>query len=470
MSDHLLDQRLEDRFFKALLGHKRLMALISETLTADNFSSTIKHNLYKVLVQHYTQYNTIPTVDILLLETEELLGSESVVGIERYLYKLGRMELPEWEWILSKISKWVSEIRTRKAIYEASIALDEARDIDEIQTQLADQLRMPGILEEGKVHHLDLTSREIYDIAKQENQLVTPTRIYALDEDIRGLYRKELMVIMSPLNVGKSWAVVHLAQAALMSGCKVLYHTLEMSKARVLTRLIQAISGATTAIAADQLARSVNNWDDEFIDRTVTSKIPTLLDVNYISTQLGIINKWGGVFQCKEYSSGEASIADIERDARMFDLQVGHPPDLHLVDALTDINPGNTRFEKRHSLANITRSLRAMAKTHNMSVVVAHQANRESIDAELVTVKHTGEALAIMQTADIGITLNQTNMEYQAGLMRLHLARVRSSEKWCTYQLWNNLDIGQFCQLSRKLENDGTTQELPHGRFRRRTN
>ena len=58
-----------------------------------------------------------------------------------------------------------------------------------------------------------------------------------------------------------------------------------------------------------------------------------------------------------------------------------------------------------------------------------------------------------MQVADTGISLNQSKAEHQLGKMRISVMRARNQQKWGIMEIWQNLDIGQFCQASKKLEN-----------------
>lgn len=454
----LLDQSIEDRFIKALLSYERMIQLVQNAFEPENFSTTIKHKLYSTIIWHYSEYKAIPEKDILLIEIKELHGQQNVILVQRYLDKIEEIPIPEWNWIITKLDQWVKTIRLHKALYEAADALKKG-DLISAQSQILTTIRTSGLVAPAAKNDIDLSLGEIQDIVENDNMLVCPTRIYALDQVIQGLFRKELLIVLAPLNVGKSFAIIHLAVSALLNGKHVLYLTLEMSKDRVMQRIIQNVSGAVSHRHQDEFSREVEVWSDDWQTKELI-KVPSLLNIKTMSKHLNILNRFGGTLSLKEYASGTCTLADIEREINTFDAVFNKPPDVLLVDGLLDIkNGGGTDRQRQSGLSDIAKTLRRFASEYNCSVVTTHQSNREGISAEIVGAEHSGQAIEIMQTADTAITLNQTRAEAALGLLRVFIARARNQKKWQMFEVFQNLDIGQFACASQQIEMDNNEQE-----------
>lgn len=465
----LLDLAIEDRFLRALIGYPRLTLLVKDHIGEAQFSTVHKARLYRAILFYYSHYCEIPSdgrlkehkeipPDILKVTVEEMFRGEQSLLITQVLERVVSLPLPEWHWIVSKIDEYVFSIRLQKSMFEAS-GLLKAGNLRASQDALVAAIRGGGLVRSKSSDDLDLSSERLVELAYDEGMFCTPTRIYALDEDIKGLYRKELFVIMSPTNVGKSWSMVHLAASSLISGKFVLYFTLEMSKDRVLQRILQNISGAVRP-RAEEVSRAVEVWDEDWEDKE-EMKVRSLLDVKLTSQQLEILRGFKGRLSISQYASGSIAVDTLEKDIERFDVTFGKLPDVVLVDGLMDLKNvvSSDSSSYRIGLGTATRDMRRLACDYQCAMVATHQSNRASLNAESVGLEHTGESLAIMQIADAAASLQQTKEEYSLDILRMKLIRHRSQRKWGTYKIWQNLDLGQFCQHSEKVEETSTKKK-----------
>lgn len=447
----LLDQNIEDRFIKALLSYPQMAKLVDGHLEPENFSTKLKHNIYIQVLWYAREYESLPTDDILLIIIQEVYGNKQTTLVKRYLAKLEELPVPEWSWIISKLDKWVQTIKLHKTLFEAADRLKEG-NLEAAQERILTTLKNAGLERPAVKNDLSLTAEEIQDMVEDENLFCAPTRIYALDDIIKGLFRKELMIVMAPMNVGKSFACVHLAVSALISGKHVLYLTLEMQKERVMQRIFQNISGTIKNHRPDELEKEIERWNDDWTGKELI-KVKSLLNITKVAKHLKTLERYGGNLSCKYYASGTCGTQDIEREIMLFDAHFGKPPDLLIVDGLLDIkNRGGIDDRKRQAgLGEITKELRRFASDNNCAVVTTHQANRSGLTADIVGAEHTGEALAVMQIADTALSLNQTRQEALLGKMRIHILRARNQKKWQMVEVWQNLNIGQFAQASKLM-------------------
>lgn len=448
----LLDQQLEDRFFKALLSYDKLIDLADGQLDAESFSTSQKANLFKAICFYHKEFGGLPKEDLLLLTIEEMFSTEQVALARRYLSKLEEVPVPDWEWIINRIDRVVKSIRLHKALFEGAEQLKEG-NLEQAEDRVLRTIRSAGLHAPGSRDSLDLDNEEIYQIIAEEGQIATFWRIPALDRITKGVLKQQLLVIMAPLNVGKTWAVQHLCHWALMGGpnippCRVLYLTLETTKPVVYKRIFQMITGLLDPRHQDDFRRESEVWVDKWSKKEVVTA-ETLFNISLVSRKLKYLRGKGGFLKLEYYPAGECGIKEVEHQIMLFDAVHGKPPDMVIIDGLTDMKLDVNPRETRHGFATLAKSLRSIAHKYNLAMVTTHQGNRESLSAEVVGVEHTGEALAIMQTADTAISLNQTFAEYLESKMRVFIMRARGARKWIEIEMWQNLAMGQFHQASR---------------------
>ena len=450
----LLDQDIEDRYFRSLMAHPKLGELTFNQLKPEHFSTTHKAKLFSALRFYWENYDDIPSRDILEITLEELYDDNSVMIIKRLLVRLDKLPIPEWKWILSKLDIYIKTIKLRKALFESSKLL-EADAFEEAQDKIVEVVRSVGLLDSGVPNDLLLTKSDIFELAETEDLFIAPTRIYALDDVLYGFFRKEVFVLMAPLNVGKSWFMLNSAVSMLLSGKKVLYFTLEMARERVLERFLRMISGTVKPITGHELKRVIKLWKDAGVDEEKEDyEAPSLLNTKKVFGHLQVLKKFGGIFVVKEYPSGEAKVADIEKDINLFVATHGVPPDIVFIDGLTDMYHTISSDENRQriGMTSTIKKLRRLAKEENCGIVISHQANRAGLKANIVGVEHTSEALGIMQVADTAVSLSQSKEENRDQKIRAFIMRSRNTAKWQAVRIYQNLDIGQFCLASHKID------------------
>ena len=449
------DPGLEDRFLKGCLGYPKLLGLCQDKLSKESFSTRIKSDLYAFLCWFYKEFdNTLPTRDILIYSLGESFDKARVALMEGYLNKLDKIPLPTWEWLLPNMDEQIRLISLNKALYNASIHVAN-KDYEKARDAVLEPIRQAGLLRGELSNDLLIGKDEIIRMGEETNALCCPTRIHALDDIIGGLQRKESMMIMAPLNVGKSWAIIHLAISALMSGRYVLYLTLEMTKDRVLQRILQNVTGASRS--TDKMTKTVEMWDAEFLHKE-EREVPTLLDATKVANHMRMLGSFRGKLSVREYPASNMSVREMERDIQLFDATFTRLPDLVLVDGLGDMAHDNSNL--RTSLTSTVREFHRLANEYNCSIAFSHQANRESVSSKIGTGKgktrliedqHTGESFGIVQVVDTAVSINHSKEDYKDGRLKMYVMRARNARKWEVIEIMQNLEIGQFCQGSKNI-------------------
>lgn len=238
---------------------------------------------------------------------------------------------------------------------------------------------------------------EILNPPKAEKLL---TGMGHLDEAGVALERGDLGCVLGASKRGKSHVLINLAYGALKQGLNVVYYTLEMPAKKVRRRFHQRVAGAKADVKGNP---------EEFV---------RLLKERYGRLILGrmVVKRW---------PSRGATVEDIR--AHLAQLQArGDRIDLVIVDYAGILKPVKSTGEVRHDLAAIFLELRAIAGEYNVGMWTAAQANRGSVNKELVTMADFAECFEIVQHLDVGFSVCMTEDEKANGEGRFFVLASRN--------------------------------------------
>lgn len=206
-----------------------------------------------------------------------------------------------------------------------------------------------------------------------------------LDEAGVYLERGELGCVLGASKRGKSHVLTNIAYGALKQGLNVVYYSLEMASKKVLRRMHLRIAGPKADIRAD----------------------PQAFGEVLRARQARLIK---GRLLVKRYPSRGATPDDLRAHLTMVIAQ-GFVPDVVVVDYGSILRPNKATGEVRHDIAAIYLELRAIAGEFNVGMWSAAQANRGSVNKELVTMADFAECFEIVMHLDVGFSVCMTDDE-----------------------------------------------------------
>jgi len=439
--------KLEVVLFRALFEYDEL-AFTAPSLPDNLFSSSVIVYLYIKFKKFIKEYQVRPTI------SEFQAWLEGQPDYERYatlatiaLQNLQSMPAPARDWVISEFEGLVKQQLYSRLVADFHRFVKQKR-LREFERELTRVAYMSLFSYNSFEHVFD--SDEPDFLQDEETEYNFPTRIFALDADLRGFFRKELVVVMAALNVGKSWFCVHTAQSALLEQKRVLWLTLEMSRQRVLKRLFQSLTGLVDTTTDDEYEQ-VSFTDG---DSNVLEFIPTLKHTDEVRRRYKLIKQLtrGSVLVVREFPSKSVRVENIRAELLRFQATHGAPPDVLIVDSISDMR--TPIVSNRPDYGHVCRLLRAYAQDFSLSVIATHQANRAGLRTPLIGAEHTGEDIRVAQAADTGISLNQSREEYKRGVMRLFVFRARNARKNLLYRIKNDFRVGQFCLHSERLPDE----------------
>ena len=227
-----------------------------------------------------------------------------------------------------------------------------------------------------------------------------------------GLGSGELGVVVAPAGIGKSWCLQTLGSAAVKAGLNVVHYTLELNENYVGLRYDTVFSGITTS--------NIKFYQDD-----VKKKIDQLT----------------GTLLIKYFPTKSASVQTLTSHLSQIELQ-GNKPDLVLVD-YADILKG-IGTEKRHVLENIYEDLRGLAGEMDCPIWTASQANRSSLEEEVIDATKVAEAYSKVMIADFVVSVSRKVEDKIANTGRFHVIKNRFGPDGITYPSSINTNIGKI--------------------------
>jgi replicative DNA helicase len=270
----------------------------------------------------------------------------------------------------------------------------------------------------GDFYFSSLTSRLR---TRNQHPEVLSTLIPALDKCLAngGISKGELLVFAGLASQGKSFALLHMAQVALLQMKKVVFYSLEMEAEKVATRLDAAFSGLFT--------HSIKDHGD-----IVEARISSLM------------KQFGDNLLIKRMAAGHTRISDIQAhlDTLKFKSFV---PEVLILDYINLMRPeSNTREGRHRDLGEVYIGLKGLGQQRNMYPITAAQSNRTGFNAPLITIQHFADTFEGGMHADIIVTLNRDDDEAQQEKIRLYVAKDRDGVDKRIIHGYTNYSKGAF--------------------------
>lgn len=200
-----------------------------------------------------------------------------------------------------------------------------------------------------------------------------------------------------------SVALVHCGKRTVIYKQNVLFYTLELEEEEVAERYDASFTGV-----------KVNDLVD--YEDVVASGID----------ELG--RKHGNSLLIKSFPTKTATVDTLRAHLKQC-LSVGFVPDLICVDYLDLMKSHIPRREKREELTDITEGLKGLAGEMKIPIWTATQSRRAAVAKETHGEDDVAEDWGKMFTADIVITINQTQEEAGNNQIRLYIAKNRNGPR-----------------------------------------
>jgi replicative DNA helicase len=400
------DDEAERAVLGALLLDKNAFDITEQYLDSDDFYSGANGRIYKV-IRDLLQKGY--AADIITVRSEfEQNGGLDTVGGTAYIASLTNVvpsiaNIEYYAKIVFACSVKRALFRTANTIIDG--VFDESVEYGEILEKA--QKDIFGVAENKK----EITYKKLKDIVplfiKQTEERVksgnaitgVPSGFSKLDEMTSGFQPSDFIVIGARPSVGKTALALSMAaHIAIKKKIPAAFFSLEMSDLALSLRLFAGES----RIDAKRLKNGFLKSDD----------FPKLMDTA------------GFLYDAPLYivAAPNMKLSDLRSQARR--LKIHEKVEIIFIDYLTLVTPENIKLQTFDQFAEISKSLKSLARELDIPIVVLSQLNRQTSEngAQLSNIRASG---AIEQDADLIIFLERKIGESAA---KINVVKQRQGE------------------------------------------
>ena len=398
----------QSKIIVSLLTDVKFTKQIIDILEISYFDSDSNKFIIKSIQNYFKKYKTTPTMEALKVFIDEIDNDVLKSGVVDFLRQAwSHRESPDLEFVKEKCLEFCKNQVIKNAIME-SVELLDNQQYDDIKGVMDTAMRA-GV--ERDIGHEYITGFE--ERMTEQARDTLPTKWDSINELMDGgLAGGELGVIVAPAGIGKSWTLQALGAEAVKKGKTVIHYTLELNAEYVGLRYDTIVSGQPTG--------NLQYYKEDV---------------------LKAIGKLKGDLIIKYYPTRTASVNTITSHLQQCELQ-GIKPDLVLVD-YADIMKSTSNFtEKRHQIGHIYEELRGMAGEFEIPVWTASQANRSSLEEDVIGADKVSEDYSKVMTADFVISMSRKVEDKIANTGRFHVIKNRFGPDGITFPATINTNTG----------------------------
>jgi replicative DNA helicase len=392
----------------AMFTDRMFLQQIADIIQADYFESEANSWIMEVILEHFREYKTPPTKDVLKVKVTDIDNDVLKTAVLEQLKEVFRyMESDDLTFVKDEILRFCKNQEIKRAIMD-SVNLLKMGNYDEIKTKI------DGAMKAGADTDIGLEYKNDVAVRYQEAARDTMTTGWDVIDDLMdgGLAPGELGVVMAPAGIGKSWLLINIGANAMKSGKNVIHYTLELNENYVGQRYDSVVTGIN--------AQNLKNYQEDIQDKM--DSIQGDLVIKYYPT------KSVGVMGIK---------AHIEKT-----IMLGNNPDLVIVD-YADLLKVNQK-DKHEALEELYEDLRGMAGEYEVPVWTATQANRSALEEDVIEADKIASSYGKVMVSDFLMSLSRKVEDKMSGTGRGHVIKNRFGPDGITLPCKINTNNGQF--------------------------
>ena len=398
----------QSKIITSLIVNNKFTKQIIDILELSYFDSDSNKFLIKSIKDYVVEYKTTPTMEalkVLIDDVENDILKTTIVDSLRNAWN--HRESPDLEFVQEKTLEFCKNQIIKNAIME-SVDLLDTQNYDGIKLVIDDAMKA-GV--ERDIGHEYMTGFE--ERMSEQSRKCLPTQWDSVNDLMDGgLAGGELGVIVAPAGIGKSWTLQSLGAHAVAKGKTVIHYTLELNAEYVGLRYDTIVSG--------QPIGNLQYYKEEVLKK---------------------INQLKGNLIIKYYPTRTASVNTITAHLQQCELQ-GIKPDMVIVD-YADIMKSTQHFtEKRHQIGHVYEELRGMAGEFDIPIWTASQANRSSLEEDVIGAEKVSEDYSKVMTSDFVMSMSRKVEDKIANTGRFHVIKNRFGPDGITFPATINTNTG----------------------------
>tara|TARA_A100001201_G_scaffold117345_1_gene100959 strand:- start:98 stop:1468 length:1371 start_codon:yes stop_codon:yes gene_type:complete len=396
------------KIISSLLSDNKFIQTINDILEPSYFDSDANKWLTKEIGKYFLEFRKAPTLEVLKIKINQMDDEILKVSVIENLKEAWRnIEATDLEFIKQETLGFCKNQVLKGAIVEA-VDLLEQKKYDEIKNIIDAAMKAGSERDLGHDYIISLEDRLTESV---RNTLPTPWDAVTNVMD-GGLAGGELGVLVAPAGIGKTWCLQSLGAHLVKQGKTVVHYTLELNSNYVGLRYDTVFSGTPTA-------------NIKFYQEDVQKVIDGLT----------------GKLIIKYYPTRSATVNTLAAHMKQMEIQE-IKPDAVIVDYADILKPTTFYKEKRHATGETYEHLRGLAGEFDVPIWTASQANRSSLEEDVIDASKVAEDYSKVMTADFVISVSRKVEDKIANTGRFHVIKNRFGVDGITFPANINTNTG----------------------------
>ena len=398
----------QSKIISSLLSDNKFIQTISDILEPAYFDSDANKWLAREVSKYFMEFRKAPTLEVLKIKITQMDDEILKVSVVENLKEAWRnIESTDLEFVKQETLGFCKNQVLKGAIVEA-VDLLEQKKYDEIKNIIDAAMKAGSERDLGHDYIISLEDR-LTDSVRAT--LTTPWDSVNGVMD-GGLGGGELGVLVAPAGIGKTWCLQSIGAHLVKCGKTVVHYTLELNANYVGLRYDTVFSGTPTA--------NIKYYKDD------VQKVIDGLD---------------GKLIIKYYPTRSATVNTLSAHLKQMEIQE-IKPDAVIVDYADILKPTTFYKEKRHATGETYEHLRGMAGEFEIPVWTASQANRSSLEEEVIDASKVAEDYSKVMTADFVMSISRKVEDKIANTGRFHVIKNRFGIDGITFPASINTNTG----------------------------
>ena len=400
----------QSKVISSLLSDNKFIQTINDILEPAYFDSDANKWLTTEIAKYFMEFRKAPTLEVLKIKITQMDDDVLKVSIIENLKEAWRnVEATDLEFVKQETLGFCKNQVIKESIMQ-SVDLLEQKKYDDIKVLIDAAMKAGSERDLGHDYIISLEERLTSSV---RNTLPTPWDSITNVMD-GGLAGGELGVLVAAAGVGKTWCLQSLAAHLVRQGKTVVHYTLELNEAYVGLRYDTVFSGVTT---------SNIKFHQEEVQK--------------------VIDGLKGKLIIKYYPTRSASVNTLAAHLKQMEIQE-IKPDVVIVDYADILKPTAFYKEKRHATGETYENLRGMAGEFDIPIWTASQANRSSLEEDIIDASKVSEDYSKVMTADFVMSVSRKVEDKIANTGRVHVIKNRFGIDGITFPAEINTNTGHI--------------------------
>ena len=421
---------LEKKLLSGFLQNKSFLDAQVTIVESDYFLVPEHQELFQKIKQYHISFQTTLSEEAYsqTLERHEGTNFEKTLSqIALFRELKSRVSDPgELRFVLGELA----DLRTRRSLSQlitnVSMNLNQGKRSEEILKLVnrglsdIDQRHSSENITRRTMVETVVERKEQYNLKK--SGVITPTCLLGfkeLDDLTEGLQKEEIGVVIARSGVGKSRMLFNLGYNIALQGKHVMYTSIEM----YCTQVERMFDSRAACISSYRLKKGKLDPAEEqryfaFLEKQKTNPC---------------------TFYLVDIPTG-CSVQMLEAELDRYESKHGHPVDVLIVDYLMLMHVNTHSSNLSVQYGDLTKQLKALARSRKISILTAAQTTRSSIQAPEVGTEHVSFSDGISWNSDLIVALGQSKTERLQNILSVTVVKYRDGRSNKTFKLFVDFD------------------------------